>query len=251
MGGRPDLHRLCCDIDVGELFELVIHAGQLLPDILLGVGNFSFDPRNIEVDATVRTATPFPDLAHDASRDVITGEQFRRTAGVSIALGIAPSFFFAVRSLGAIIFWNVVEHESAAALIEQHAAVDADALRHEYSLNARRPDHSGGMELYKLHVDQFCSSVVGQCMPVSRVFPAIACDFVSAPDSSGCYYDRSGPKQVKAAALTIVTEGTYDPTIVLHQRQDGELHEDIDPLMDSVILKRANHFQTGAITDVR
>ncbi len=37
---------------------------------------------------------------------------------------------------------------------------------------------------------------------------------------------------------------------VLKQRDDGVLHVDFDPLMDAVVLERANHFQAGTIADV-
>jgi len=44
MGGGADLHRLLGDVDIGKLLELVIHAGQLLLDVLGRVGKFFFDP---------------------------------------------------------------------------------------------------------------------------------------------------------------------------------------------------------------
>ena len=35
MRRRPDFHRLLRDVDVAELFELVIHARQLALDVLV------------------------------------------------------------------------------------------------------------------------------------------------------------------------------------------------------------------------
>ena len=42
--GRTDFHRCGRDIDVRELFELVIHARQLPLDMFRRVGKFLFDP---------------------------------------------------------------------------------------------------------------------------------------------------------------------------------------------------------------
>ena len=54
MRRRPDLHRLFRDVDARELHELVIHARQLALDVLLGVRELLFDPRNVEEHAAVR-----------------------------------------------------------------------------------------------------------------------------------------------------------------------------------------------------
>src|SRR5260370_42238757 len=104
----------------------MIHARQFLDDVLLGVWNLTFDPRDIEIDATVWASAAIPDLVHDASRDVIAREQFRRTARVTVAFGIAPSFFLVVRGLCAIVLRNVVEHESTTLAIDQNTTVAAD-----------------------------------------------------------------------------------------------------------------------------
>ena len=55
MRSRPNFHRLLGDIDIGELFELVIHARQFLFDVLGRVRDFFLDPRDVEKDAAVRT----------------------------------------------------------------------------------------------------------------------------------------------------------------------------------------------------
>ena len=52
--GGPDLHRLLRDVDAGELHELVVHARQLLPDVLRRVRDLLLDPRDVEVDAAMR-----------------------------------------------------------------------------------------------------------------------------------------------------------------------------------------------------
>ena len=71
MRRRPDFHRLFRDINIGQLLELVIHARQLLFDVLDRVRNVFFNPRDVEEDATVRTSPALLDLANDATRNVI------------------------------------------------------------------------------------------------------------------------------------------------------------------------------------
>ena len=71
MGGRANFHRLFRDIDIGELFELVIHARQFLFDVLGPVRNFFLDPRDVEKDSAVGTAPALFDFAHNATRNVV------------------------------------------------------------------------------------------------------------------------------------------------------------------------------------
>ena len=87
-------HRLFRDVQIGELLELVIHAGQLALDVLRCFRHALLDPGNIEKDTAVRRASACLDFAIDAPRNVIAGEQFGRTARVLIALRIAPALFF-------------------------------------------------------------------------------------------------------------------------------------------------------------
>src|SRR5262249_10189326 len=82
--GRPDLHRLGGDVDVAQLLELVIHAGQLLLDVLglVEAGPALSEPvaegLQLEEDAAVRAAASLADLAADATSDVVARQQFRR-----------------------------------------------------------------------------------------------------------------------------------------------------------------------------
>ena len=103
MCGRANLHRLASDINVTQLFELMIHARQLTFDVLGGVRNPVFDPGNVQKDTPMGTATAFLDLAHDAARHVIAGEQLRRAAGVLISGAIPPSFLLIVSSLALVV----------------------------------------------------------------------------------------------------------------------------------------------------
>ena len=58
-------------------------------------------------------------------------------------------------------------------------------------------------------------------------------------------------KILEAAAFAIVTKRSADAPAILQQREDADFHVDIDALMHAVILQGADHFQPGAIADVR
>src|SRR5207249_6753251 len=74
MGSRSDFHWLFCNIDIGKLLKLMIHARQLAFDVFLCVRKLLLDPRNIEKHATVRTPSSFFDFAHDAARDMVPSQ---------------------------------------------------------------------------------------------------------------------------------------------------------------------------------
>src|SRR4029450_1169680 len=101
--------------------------------------------------------------------------------GVLAALTITPAFFFAICSLGTIIFRNRIEHKTATFFVRENPAFTAHTFGYQDSHHTRRPDHSGGMKLHELHVDQFRASVISQRVAVAGVFPTVARDFVSAP----------------------------------------------------------------------
>ena len=85
----------------------------------------------------MRTAPPFLHLAHDAAGDVVAGEQLRRAPGVAVALGIAPALFFVVGRLAAVVLRDVVEHEAAAILVAEHAALAAHAFGDQDAAHTR------------------------------------------------------------------------------------------------------------------
>src|ERR1041385_9349581 len=88
-------------------------------------------------------------------------------------------------------------------------------------------------------------------MSVAGVLPAVARNFVGAANSAGREHDSVRPKNQESAALAIVTECADDAITFLEQRQNRPFHVNIDPLMDAVVLQRPNHFQSGAIADMR
>ena len=249
--GWSDLHRLPGDVDVRELEELVIHARQLLADDRLGVRQPPLDPGDVEKDAAVRAPAALADLAHDAARDVVAGEELRGPARALVALGVAPPFLLVVGGLAAIVLRDGVEEEAPAFLVEQHPALAADALGDEDALHAGRPDHPGGMELDELHVDQLGARIVRERLAVARVLPAVAGDPVGLSDPAGGEHDRARAKEVEQPFLAIVRQGAGDSLRVLEQRDHRVLHVDVDALVDAVVLEGADHLQPGAIPHVR
>ena len=135
-------------------------------------------------------------LAHDAARHVIARQQLRRTAGVLVALRVAPAFFLVVGGLVLVVRRDVVEHEALALVVAQHAAFAAHAFGHQNAAHAGRPDHAGGMELHELHVHQRGAGVIGQRVAVAGVFPTVAGDLVGAADAAGGQHDGLGVKQL-------------------------------------------------------
>ena len=112
--GRADFHWDLRDVDIRELLELVVHAGQLFLDVLGGVRKFFFDPGDVEEHAAVRAAAAFVHFALDAAGHVVAREQFGRTARVLVALRVTPAFFFGVGGLVHVERRNIVEHEALA-----------------------------------------------------------------------------------------------------------------------------------------
>ena len=110
-------------------------------------GKLALDPGDIEKDAAVRTPSPSFDLAHDAARNVITGQQLRRAARILVALAIAPAFLFVVGRLRSVILGNVVKHETAAFLVRQDAAFAPHAFSYENARarSAARPSRWDGI----------------------------------------------------------------------------------------------------------
>src|SRR5712691_1740055 len=250
MGCRTDLHRLRGDVEVSKLLELVVHARQLLLDVLGPVRNPRLDPGDVEEHAAVRAAPAGFDLPHDAAAHVVTRQELRRSSGGLVALGVAPSLFLVVRGLRSIILGDLVEHEPAALAVPEDAAFAAHRFGDENASNARRPDHTGWMELDELHVHQLRAGVIGECMAVARVLPAVAGDLVGAAHAAGREDHRFGLEQLEASALALVAERADHAVVVLEQRDDRALHVHVDPLVDAVILQRADHLESGAVADV-
>ncbi len=107
------------------------------------------------------------------------------------------------------------------------------------------------MELKKLHVDQLRSCFVGERMSVAGVFPRIRCHLPRFAVAAGREHDGFGAEDDEASGLAPVGEGAADAVAVFEQPDDCALHEDVNALMDAAILQRPDHFQPGAVADVR
>src|SRR5262249_39984764 len=221
MRSRAHFHRVLRYVDIGQLFELVIHTRQLSLYLLGGFRNALFDPGDIEKDPAVRASTTFSDFADNAAGNVVSGQELRRPPSVLVALRVFPALFFGVGSLAAIILGNIVKHEPAALFICQDAALAADALGYEYSADSRRPYHSGWMELDELHIHQCSARMISQGMAVPSIFPAIAVDFVGSADPTGCKHNGCCSEQPEPATLAIITKRARDPLAIPEQGDDG------------------------------
>ena len=106
------------------------------------------------------------------------------------------------------------------------------------------------MELDELHVDQLRTGVIRERVAVAGAFPTVGRDLERAPDAAGREYQRFALENAKTSVLTLVCETADDAVAVFEQRDDGDLHVDLDALMNAVVLQRADQFETGAVADV-
>ena len=136
-------------------------------------------------------------------------------------------------------------------LVRQDAAFAAHPFGYEHPAHARRPDHSGGMELNVFHVDQLRAGVVGERMAVTRAIPTVARDLVGFADAAGREDDGFRAKNSESSAFAIVTKRPANSPAILQQSEDAHFHVHIDALVHAVILQGADHFQAGTIADVR
>ena len=88
-------------------------------------------------------------------------------------------------------------------------------------------------------------------MAVTGVLPAVAGDLVGAADAAGGEDDRFGAENFESAALAIIAKCAHHAPVPLQESEDGVLHVDINALVHAVVLESANHFQAGAIADMR
>src|SRR4029077_21107688 len=106
------------------------------------------------------------------------------------------------------------------------------------------------MKLHELHVNQFRAGMICQRLPVARVFPGVAGDFIGATNAAGGEHDGFRLENLETSTLAVVAERSNNSVAVLEQRDDRVLHVDFDALMDAVVLERANQFQAGAVADM-
>ena len=107
------------------------------------------------------------------------------------------------------------------------------------------------MKLHEFHVRQLRPSVIRQRLAVAGIFPTVAGDFERAPDATGGQHNSLRLEQSKSPALAVVTERAHDAAAIFEQHQDGAFHVNIHAAVHAVVLQCANHFQAGAVADVR
>src|SRR6188768_3592835 len=88
-------------------------------------------------------------------------------------------------------------------------------------------------------------------MPIAGAVPAVARDLVGFTDSAGRQHDSFRAKNSEPPALAIIAEGSNHALAGAEQGEDANFHVNFDALMHAVILQGADHFQAGAIADMR
>ncbi|GAA3047029.1 hypothetical protein GCM10020000_28850 [Streptomyces olivoverticillatus] len=180
VAGGAHLHGLGGDVDVRELLELVVHRGQLAPDLLGG-----HPGGDVQEHPAVRGAAPGLDLGVDGAGHLVAREQLGRAA---VVVGVGVPAVALVLGLGVLLpedVRDVVEHEPLALAVAQHPAVAAHGLGDQDALDGRRPDHARGVELHELHVDQARPGEQRQRVPVAGVLPGVRGDLEGLADAAG------------------------------------------------------------------
>src|SRR4029434_7509718 len=96
--------------DIGQLLELVVHAGELAFDFLRGAAR-----GDVQVNAAVRRASASPHLGADSASHYAAGEQLGRPAGFGPFASNdrqhpAGRFVFRLREFAFVAIGNVLEH---------------------------------------------------------------------------------------------------------------------------------------------
>ena len=106
------------------------------------------------------------------------------------------------------------------------------------------------MELDEFHVQQFRARVVREGNAVAGAFPGIAGDGIGPAQTAGANHHGLGLENAETAALAVITKGARHAVAILEQRYNGIFHMHRDALMDTMVLQRADQFQTRAVADV-
>ena len=243
---RTDLHRLLRDVDVRELLELVVHRRQPALDVLGGAPR-----RDVEIHAAVRSPAPGLHLGVDRAGDLVARQEVRGAAVVLLVVVPGVGLALVVGRFGAEELRDVIEHEALPLAVLERAAVTAHAFGHEEAAHARWPDHPRRMELDHLHVDEVRAGVEGHRDPVAGVLPRVRRDLPALPHASGREDDRPRAEEHELPGLAPVAERARDLAAVGQQPLERALHVHVDPLVDGVLLQRADHLEAGAVTHVR
>ena len=107
------------------------------------------------------------------------------------------------------------------------------------------------MELDEFHIQQIRPRVIRQRMAVAGVLPTIARYLERPPDATGRQHDGFRLEEPKPPALAVIAKRAHHAVAILQQLDDRALHVNLEPLMNAVVLQRANHLQPRAIAHVR
>src|SRR5262249_24034487 len=145
-----NFHGLSGDIQIPKLLELMVHAWELALDgfciALIGY---------IQKHAAMRTAPTGEHLSPDRARHNVTRQQVWRPARLPVALEPAFGFLGGISRLSGEHRRDIVEHEALAPVVQQHPTVTPHAFGDQDTAYAEGPDHTGRVELHKLHIHQF------------------------------------------------------------------------------------------------
>src|SRR5260370_26349013 len=106
------------------------------------------------------------------------------------------------------------------------------------------------MEPAEFHNHEPGPRFIGKCHPVAGVLPGVGSDSPGFADAARGDHDGLGFENDEAAGFAPIREGAGDAATVRQEARDRAFHVDIDALLNSAVLKRANHFQAGAVADV-
>src|ERR1041385_6002378 len=216
MTSRTNFHGAFGDVNVRELFELVIHAGKLLLHV------FGRLVGNIQISSTVFATAALANFGVNGARDNVTGGKLH-------ALGI------------------VLLHEALTVFVAKNSAFTAHSFRYRYPLDAGRPDHTRGMKLNKLHIEQLSSGVISKRHAVTGVLPGVRRDAIGLANAACSHHNRFRFQHHKAALLAPITERAYNTLAIGKQADDSALHEDVKAHLHAAVLKRADHLQASAV----
>src|SRR5439155_19315030 len=124
---RHYIHRVLGDFDMCKLIELVVHARQLLLDVVGALLR-----GDVDQDASMLRATSLGDLAHDRLRHHVAGEELGwPTILLAIALHPRVGFRFRLGEITLEHLGHVAEHEPLALGVLEDAAFAAHAFGHD------------------------------------------------------------------------------------------------------------------------
>src|ERR1041385_5807249 len=212
MTSRTNFHGAFGDVNVRELFELVIHAGKLLLHV------FGRLVGNIQISSTVFATAALANFGVNGARDNVTGGKLH-------ALGI------------------VLLHEALTVFVAKNSAFTAHSFRYQYPLDAGRPDHTRGMKLNKLHIEQLSSGVISKRHAVTCVLPGVRRDAIGLAITARRHHYGFRFQHDKAPLFTPVSECAHNALTVSQQADDSALHEDVKAHLHATVLKRADHLQ--------